>query len=74
MGRHSLTVRRGPAGGGRLVVHVPDGRGHELHVHLKSHGIDSLVSEPAESPSERVEVQGDVDPVELQALVDLWER
>jgi hypothetical protein len=62
-----------PAGGSRLVVHVPDGRGHELHVHLKAHGIDSFVSEP-EVPYERVEVVGDVDAVELQALVDLWER
>ena len=60
--------------GGQNIVHVPDGRGEELRIHLESHGIHSQVSPAAETGHERLEVEGDVDPVTLQALVDQWER
>jgi len=62
-----------PAGVGRLVVHVPDGRGEELRLHLASHGVLAKVSPPAQTPFERVEVEG-ADAESLQALVDQWER
>ncbi len=60
--------------GGQNIVHVPNGRGEELRVHLESHGIRSRVSPAAETGYERLEVEGDVDPLTLQALVDQWER
>jgi len=59
--------------GDRLFVHVPRGRGEELRLHLQSHGIDALLSPPAEGPFERLEVE-DSDPETLQALLDEWER
>ena len=60
--------------GEQLVIHVPNGRGEELRVHLESHGIRSKVSPPAQAPYERVEVEGVVDIDALQAIVDQWER
>ena len=60
--------------GDRQVIHVPNGRGEELRIHLASHGIRSLVSPAAETPYERLEVEADVDPQSLQTIVDLWER
>jgi hypothetical protein len=58
----------------QLVIHVPSGRGEELRVHLASHGIHSKVSPPAQTPFQRLEVEGDVDAETLQAVVDEWER
>jgi hypothetical protein len=60
--------------GDQLIIHVPNGRGEELRIHLASHGVHSKVSPAAETPFERVEVEGDVDPETLQALIDQWER
>jgi hypothetical protein len=60
--------------GDQQVIHVPNGRGDELRLHLESHGIRSKVSPAAETPYERLEVAGDVDPVALQAILDKWER
>jgi hypothetical protein len=61
--------------GDQLVVHVPEGRGEELRVHLGSHGIRSKVSPPAQGPFERLEVEGGgADAETLQAVVDQWER
>ena len=60
--------------GDQMIVHVANGRGEELRVHLESHGIYSKVSPAAETPFERVEVEGDVGAETLQALVDQWER
>jgi hypothetical protein len=60
--------------GDQKVIHVPNGRGEELRLHLESHGIRSKVSPPAETPYERLEVEGDVDALALQALLDKWER
>jgi hypothetical protein len=60
--------------GDQMVIHVPNGRGEELRLHLESHGIHSKVSPPAETTFERVEVEGNVDAETLQALVDQWER
>ena len=60
--------------GAKHVIHVPNGRGEELRLHLASHGIAATLSPPAETPYERLEVEGDVDPESLQALVDAWER
>ena len=61
--------------GGQRVIHVPNGRGEELRVHLASHGIESKVSPPAETPYERLEIDDDrFDSETLQALVDEWER
>src|SRR4051812_21581803 len=47
--------------GNEWVVHVPNGRGEELRLHLASHGITAKVSEAAQTPFERVEVEGDTD-------------
>ena len=60
--------------GGQKVIHVPNGRGEELRIHLAAHGIRSQVSPAAQTGHERLEVEGDVDPESLQALVDQWER
>ena len=60
--------------GDQLVVHVPNGRGEELRLHLEAHGIRSRVSPPAETSFERLEVEGGVDADALQAIVDQWER
>ena len=59
--------------GDQHVVHVPLGRGEELRIHLRSHGVDSLVSQPAETPYERLELPGDIDPEAIQAILDQWE-
>jgi len=64
-----------PAGDHQRVVHVPNGRGEELRLHLESHGVRSKVSPLAQGPFERLEVEGDEGDVEtLQAVVDAWER
>jgi len=60
--------------GEQLVVHVPNGRGEELRLHLASHGIRALVSPPAETPFERVEIEGDADAQAVQAILDEWEQ
>ncbi len=60
--------------GDQLVIHVPNGRGEDLRVHLAFHGVRAKVSPPAQTPFERLEVEGDVDAVALQALVDQWDR
>jgi hypothetical protein len=62
-----------PAGGWN-IVHVPNERGEELRIHLESHGIRSKVSPPAGTSYERVEIEGDIDPEDLQAIIDCWER
>ena len=59
--------------GGQLVVHVPNGRGEELRIHLASHGISSKVSPPAETPFERVEIDDDAEADDVQTIVDQWE-
>ena len=56
------------------VVYVPSGRGEELRVHLESHAIHSRVSPPPGKLYERVEVEGDIDVNDLQAVIDCWER
>lgn len=60
--------------GGRSVVHVANGRGEELRHHLAAHGIEAKVSPAAETPFERVEIEGDADREVLQTIVDQWER
>jgi hypothetical protein len=60
--------------GGWNVVDVPAERGEELHIHLESHGIHSRVSPRAGVSYDRVEVEGDMDPADLQAIIDCWER
>jgi hypothetical protein len=60
--------------GGQNIVHVPNGRGEELRVHLESHGIHSQVSPAAETGYDRLVVEGGVDPESLQAILDQWER
>ena len=60
--------------GDQLVIHVPNGRGEELRLHLEAHGIRSRVSPPAETSFERLEVEGNEDADALQAIVDQWER
>jgi len=60
--------------GGQNVIHVPNGRGEELRLHLESHGVRSKVSPPAAGPFERLEVEGEVDAETLQTIVDEWER
>jgi hypothetical protein len=59
--------------GGQIVVHVPNGRGEELRTHLGAHGIESKVSTAAETSFERVEIDGDEDIQDVQAIVDQWE-
>ena len=59
---------------GRGVVHVPAGRGEALRVHLKSHGIRSLVSPAAAAPFERLELEEGADPAAVQAIIDHWAR
>ena len=59
--------------GNRLVIHVANGRGEELRLHLASHGLDSAVSPAAETDFERVEIQGDLGAEIIQAIVDQWE-
>src|SRR5947207_3268892 len=59
--------------GGQLIVHVPNGRGEELRMHLASHGISSKVSEAAETPFERVEIDDDANIDDVQTILDQWE-
>lgn len=60
--------------GGRKVVHVEQGRGEELREHLASHGIRSRVSELAAGTFDRLELDDDVSPEVVQAILDEWER
>jgi hypothetical protein len=59
--------------GGQVVIHVENGRGEELCQHLASHGIRAKASPAAETPFERVEVEGHEDAQIVQAIVDQWE-
>ena len=56
------------------VVYVPPERGEELRIHLESHGIRSRVIPTFGEPYERVEVEGDIDVADMQAIIDCWER
>ena len=60
--------------GQQHVVHVPNGFGEALRVHLEAHGIRAKVSSPAATPYERVEVEGAIAPDDLQGLIDEWAR
>ena len=60
--------------GDRNVVYVPDRRGEELRIHLESHGIRSHVRPEPGTPYERLEAEGDMEPGDLQAIIDFWER
>jgi hypothetical protein len=60
--------------GGQLIVHVPNGRGEELRLHLESHGVRALVSPAAVASFERLEIAGDEDAGAVQAILDEWER
>jgi len=71
---HDLEELKVYPAGDQLVIHVPNGRGEELRLHLESHGIRSVVSPPAQRQFERLEVEGGVDAETLQAIVDSWER
>jgi hypothetical protein len=59
--------------GGLLVVHVENGRGEELCQHLASHGINALASPMAETPFERIEIDGNADAEVVQTIFDEWE-
>src|ERR1043165_6782832 len=59
--------------GGKLVVHVPKGRGEELRIHLASHGISSIASTAAETEFDRVEIDDEDRMEEVQVIVDQWE-
>src|SRR5579859_7470964 len=61
MKAHEVEELRVYPAGDQFVIHVPNGRGEELRVHLASHGIRSKVSPPALKSFERLEVKGDVD-------------
>jgi hypothetical protein len=74
MKAREVEVLRVYPAGNQFVIHVPNGRGDELRVHLASHGIRSIVSPAAETPFERLEVEEVADPETLQAIVDEWER
>jgi hypothetical protein len=69
-----LRERRVLTVGGQTVIHVANGRGEELKHHLESHGVRSKVSSAAETPYERLEIEGEVDTDVLQDIVDQWER
>jgi hypothetical protein len=58
----------------RRFVRTPPGRGEELRLHLASHGIASAVSRPGEGPFDRVDLEGEPDPVIVQAILDHWEK
>ena len=73
MPAHEVEILKVYPAGDQLVVHVPNGRGEELRLHLASHGIRAQVSPPALGPFERLEVEG-ADAETLQAVVDQWER
>ncbi len=60
--------------GDQKFIHIPNGRGEEPRLHLASHGIRSIISPAAETPSERLEADGDADAVALQAILNKWER
>jgi len=59
---------------GRQIIDVIYGRGEELQIHLASHGIRSELIPAEEAFGERLRVEGDADPVVLQAIVDQWEQ
>ena len=70
---HPHVVKKVVDVGGKNVVHVENGRGEELRHHLAAHGITAIVSPPAETPFERVEIDGDVDVEDVQTIIDEWE-
>jgi hypothetical protein len=59
---------------GRRFIHAPAGRGEELRLHLASHGIRSELSTLAAADFDRLELDADANPVEVQAILDHWER
>ncbi len=60
--------------GNQIFIHVENGRGEELRLHLASHGIDAKVSPAAETPYERLEVAAGTDPLIVQTILNQWER
>src|SRR3954447_3737136 len=47
----------------RRFIRTPPGRGEELLRHLASHGIASTLARLEEGPFDRVDLEGEVDPV-----------
>jgi hypothetical protein len=60
--------------GNQKMIQVENGRGEELRQHLASHGIVSKVRSAADTPFERLEIEGDADAETVQAVLDHWER
>jgi len=75
----SVRVRRTPqilrkviAIGNDLAVYVPKGRGDQLRSHLALYDIDAVVSPIAGASLDRVEIDGDLFPDDVQEAVDRW--
>jgi hypothetical protein len=62
-------LRADPA---RSVIQVEGGQGKALRAHLASHGIRSRLS-AVDGWSEKVEVEGDVHPEILRAVLSQWD-
>ena len=58
--------------GDKLVVHVPKGLGEKLRYHLASYGIQSVAYPIADTTFDRVEIDGDLFPEDVQAVIDKW--
>jgi hypothetical protein len=56
------------------VILVEEGHGEGLRVHLASHGIAATVHPGEEGPLERVQLAGDVNAKDVQAIIDEWEH
>lgn len=57
--------------GDRLFVQVPKGSGNRLAQHLTTYGIESVVS-CVDGVFDRLEIDGDNYPSDVQEAVDYW--
>jgi len=56
------------------IIRVERGRADELREHLASHGISARVSGSTDAAADHVQVESNLVPEILQAILDKWER
>jgi hypothetical protein len=60
--------------GRRHFIFVPQGRGEQLGSYLNACGIETHVNRIPSLAPDRLELTGDVDPSEVQSILDAWKE
>ena len=70
--RATSFLRKVASVGDKLAVHVPKGLGEKLRYHLATYGVQSVAYPIEDTTFDRVEIDGDLFPEDVQEIVDKW--